>query len=90
MNDPAILFIKPKAISQRDKKTLQAAGVIVVEVEDVNSVKFVRPHAEMSTTEILNAAMVAVSKSSNALDAFGRAMNFALLSKRPTDTGSVT
>lgn len=90
MNDASILFVKPKAISQRDKKALQAAGVIVVEVEDVNNVKFVRAHAELSTTEMLSAAMVAVSKSSNALDAFGRAVNFALLSKRPTDTGSVT
>lgn len=81
MSDPAILFVKPKAISQRDKKTLQAAGVVVVEVDDVNNVKFVRANAELSTTEMLNAAMVAMSKSGYALDAFGRALNLALLEK---------
>ena len=63
MSDPAILFVKPKAISQRDKKALQAAGIFVIEVDDVNNVKFVRAYAEMSTTEMLQAAMVAESQS---------------------------
>jgi hypothetical protein len=83
MSDPAILFVKPKAISPRDKKMLSDAGIFVVEIDDPANAKFVRSCAELSTTEMLHAAMVAVSKSSNALDAFGRAMNAALLAKGP-------
>lgn len=60
MSDPAILFVKPKAISQRDKKSLSAAGVIVVEVEDPNAVKFVRAAAELSSTSLLAAATDAI------------------------------
>lgn len=61
MSDPAILFVKPKAISQRDKKALQTAGVIVVEVDDVNNVKFTRAAVEISSSEMLGAAMSAIA-----------------------------
>lgn len=34
MTDPTILFVKPNAISAKDKAALRKAGVIVVEVEN--------------------------------------------------------
>lgn len=61
MSDPAILFVKPQAISQRDKKTLAAAGVIVVELDDPLSVKFVRASSELSSTSLLAAATDAIN-----------------------------
>lgn len=51
--DPPILFVKPGAIQKRDKSALSKAGVIVVEVDDPNAIKFVRAGAEISTTEML-------------------------------------
>jgi len=86
MEDPSILFVKPKAISHADKKALKSAGVIVVELDDPSNVKFIRAGAELNSTELLNVAMQAVSKSSGALDAFGRAMTSALLAKGPRPT----
>lgn len=64
MADPTILFIKPKAISPRDKKTLSAAGVIVIETDDPQAMKFTRAFAEVSATEMLIAACGAIHKNS--------------------------
>jgi hypothetical protein len=74
MNDPSILFVKPKAISAADKRTLKNVGVIVVEVDDPSAVKFVRAGYEIETTAILRAAVKAVRSNSTSIDAFGRAM----------------
>jgi hypothetical protein len=80
VSDPAILFVKPKAISSRDKKTLQAAGVIVVEIEDLSAAKFVRAHAELSSTALLKAAAEAMGKVGNrdVFEAFSRAVCSAI------------
>lgn len=86
MSDPAILFVKPKAISQRDKKTLQQACVIVIEVENVADVKFTRAAAELSSSEMLLAAMKAITKndySSSSKQAFAEALAAALFAKQP-------
>lgn len=64
MSDPSILFVKPKTISTKDKKVLQGAGVIVVEIDDPASVKFVRAGTELDSSEMLMAACQAISKSS--------------------------
>lgn len=74
MTDPAILFIKPKAISDDDKKALRDAGVIIVEISNPADAKFVRPHSELSGSEILRAAAMAISKSDAAKIAFGTAL----------------
>lgn len=63
MNDPAILFVKPKAITAKDKKALQGAGVIVVEVDDPQSVKLTRAHAEIEGSDLLMAAVEAIKVS---------------------------
>jgi hypothetical protein len=59
--DPSILFVKPKAISTKDKEALHDAGVIVVEVDDPSAVKLVRPVAEIEGGEILRAAARAIA-----------------------------
>ncbi len=65
MTDPAILFVKPNAVSARDKKSLQAAGVLIVEIEDPNDVKFVRPQAEIPSGEMLRMACDVIARQSN-------------------------
>ena len=60
MSDPAVLFVKPKAIKAADKRALQRAGIIVVEVDDVADVKLTRATAELSSTELLTAAAQAI------------------------------
>ena len=82
VSDPSILFIKPKAISQRDKKALQAAGVVVVEVDDPQSVRLVKANAELDGSALLRAAAKAISESGYQTDvkaAFGKALCAALL-----------
>jgi hypothetical protein len=59
--DPAILFVKPKAISAADKDALQKAGVIVIEIDDPQAVKLVRAHAEIPQSALLGAAASAIS-----------------------------
>lgn len=76
--DPAILFVKPKAISVRDKKALQAAGVIVVEVENVADVKLTRANAELLGGDLLLAAGEAIKSSSVSRDAFAHAVCAAI------------
>lgn len=88
MADTAILFVKPRAISAKDKKALQGSGVFVVEIDNPDNAKFVRANAELSTTEMLTVAMTAMKNSSSALDAFGRAINAALLAKDKPPTTS--
>ena len=86
MSDPAILFIKPKAITAKDKKALQTIGVVVVEVEDPHAVNFVRPHADLNGSELLACAAEAMSKntwSDESKKYFGGAICKAILAKQP-------
>lgn len=62
MEDPAILFVKPKAIKAGDKTALRRAGVIVIEVANPADMRFVRAHAELTGSEMLTAAMKAISE----------------------------
>ena len=81
MSEPTILFVKPKAISARDKKALQGAGVIVVEVEDPQAVKLVRAGYELPNGGLLVAAMQAMQNSGSILtwQRFGEAVGTAIL-----------
>lgn len=81
MSEPAILFVKPKAISQRDKKMLREAGVLIVEIDDPASAKFVRANSELSGSEMLLAAVKAIKASSIAPDIFGKAICAAIEAK---------
>lgn len=62
MSDPVILFVKPKAINESDKSALREAGIIVVEVDDLQSVKFTRAGAELSSTALLRCAAEVIQK----------------------------
>lgn len=83
MTDPAILFVKPGAISARDKKTLQKAGVLIIEIENPADAKFTRAHAELSSTEMLLAAAKAIYQSNMALprELFGKMICEAITAK---------
>jgi hypothetical protein len=85
MTDPAILFVKPKAISRDDKAALQKAGVIVVEIADPHAVNFVRPHAELSSGTLLHCAAEAIDKHISGRDIradFGRLAAQAILTAK--------
>jgi len=83
--DPAILFVKPKSINPADKKTLQQAGVIVIEVADPQSVKLTRPHAELSGTEMLTIACDVIGNKmisdASVRDSFADAICAAIVAK---------
>lgn len=79
MTDPTILFVKPKAISNADKKALKSAGVIVVEVEDPQAVKFVRAGTELSASALLLCAMEAMTKHGGVFGQFGSAVSKTIL-----------
>jgi hypothetical protein len=74
MSAPPILFVKPKAISNADRKALRAAGVIVVEIDNLQDAKFVYAGYEMEATQMLRCAAKAISKSDVATKAFGAAV----------------
>ena len=82
MADPTVLFVKPKAISTKDKKALQAAGVIVVEIDDPASARFVKAGVDLDSGEILRAAAHAIANASlstgSAKELFGKAMCAAI------------
>lgn len=85
MRDPAILFVKPKAIKASDKKAMEAAGVIVVEVADPQSVKLTRPHAELSGSELLRMAcsVIANNSSTGTREAFATEICNAIAARDP-------
>lgn len=74
MADPAILFVKPGAISDEDKATLKAAEVLVIEIDDPANAKFVRAGAEIHGTEMLALAAKAIKQSDAATREFGKLM----------------
>lgn len=84
MSDPVILFVKPNAISPRDKKALSTAGVIVVEVDDPQAVKLVRASVELDGGALLRAAAQAMTHvragayASDVREAFAKAICAAL------------
>lgn len=83
MTEPAILFIKPGAISADDKTLLIAAGILVVEIEDPQSAKFVRPTTELDGNELLQCAMKGLKGYEAATRDFGKALMAAILAKQP-------
>ena len=82
MTDPAILFIKPGAVSPDDKTLLIAAGILVVEIENPQDAKFVRPYVELDGNELLKAAMEGLRGYDAATRDFGKALMKALLAKQ--------
>ena len=78
MTDPAILFVRPQAISPEDKESLKEAGVLVIEIDDPANAKFVRAAVELNGTEMLAVAAKAIKHSDAATKEFGKLMCIAL------------
>ena len=78
MNEPAVLFVKPGAIKANDKGRLSKAGIIVVEIEDPAAVKLVRAGMELSHSDLLMAAMQAITPSDYTCQSFGKAVAAAI------------
>lgn len=57
MSEPAILPVKPGAISPKDKAALRKAGVTVVECDDPAALRLIKPEAELDGFGMLIAAM---------------------------------
>ena len=83
-NDPSILFVKPRAISARDKKALSTVGVVVVETEDPAAVKFVRAGFEIEGGLLLTAALDSIRNASfsSVREAFATRMCAAIISSQ--------
>jgi hypothetical protein len=88
--EAAVLFVKPKAISAKDKKALQGAGIIVVEVENVGDVKLVRAHAELSSSALLVAAASTINNAtySEVREKFAKAVCAAIQAQNGSAGGT--
>lgn len=82
MTEPTILALKPRQVTAEDKKILRAAGVIVIEVANPEDVRFLRPSAELSTTEMLCAALTAIKRYGGS-QYLGEEIIEAVLAKQP-------
>jgi hypothetical protein len=79
---PQIFLYKRGEISAQDKAALKSAGFLPVACKDPNNVAILFPDLKkIKGDEILNAALVATSISSNASNEFGRLM-IKLFSKK--------
>ena len=77
----SILITKPKAVNARDKKKLAESGVVVIESENINDVRFLTPHQELDGNDLFYSALAAIAEygGSNSKDAFIK--NMAILVK---------
>lgn len=89
MADPTLLFVKPKSVSQKDKKSLSDIGVVVVEVDDPSSPKLVRPAVELASSDLLGWACGAILKHScdSVRTTFGRLIAEELVRRVGTKSG---
>lgn len=80
-DDPAILFIKPNAISPADRTTLATAGILVIEIDDPSSVKFTRAGMDIPQNGLLAAASKAIRHSKAATEVFGNSIALLIAGK---------
>ena len=90
MADPCILFVKPQVINDKDRRALQKAGVVVVEIENPADMKFTRAYAELSASELLRAAAEAIPASEFSQKAFAKALCAAIVATKlpPKEPGN--
>lgn len=53
MSETEILFVKPGALKATDKARLSKAGIVCIEIDNPQGVKFVRAGTEISSTAML-------------------------------------
>ena len=92
MSEVSIVAVRPKAISVKDKKVLAAAGVIVVEMDEPETLRFLKPNAELDGSDMLLVALEAMQKhSDNLINAeFVRLLHATMVNKlsQPSATPS--
>lgn len=76
--EPAIMFVKPGAVSDDDRSVLRDAGIIVVAIDDPASVRLVQAGHDLPASALLAAAGKAIQQSEAAQKAFGAALGKAL------------
>lgn len=62
MSEISILAVKPGQLREEDRAALREIGVVVVEVSDPADIRFLRPAAELSSSEMLGAALTAITR----------------------------
>lgn len=62
MSDPIILPVRPGSLSAKDKAALRRAGVIVIEHEQPDELRLLRPRSEVDAGQMLNCALQALVK----------------------------
>ena len=87
MAETAILFAKPGAVRPSDKGALRKIGIVVVEVENLEDVKLVRPDtvgSELPASEMLRAFAIGLRDGNNSETkrAFADAMAVAILERK--------
>lgn len=80
MGEISIVAVRPKAISAKDKKTLATAGIVVIEMDEPETLRFLKPNAELDGNDLLLAALGAMKKHPSIIinEAFVRLMHEAL------------
>jgi hypothetical protein len=82
MSEPTLLVTKLGQLDDADRAMLREAGIIVLEVQRPEEVRFIRPHAELGTSDLLRAAMVAIKAASFSTQSdFAEAVAKAILDK---------
>ncbi len=61
MSEPTILFVKPGAISGKDKAMLSKASVIVVEIDNPQDARLTRATVDVGHSDLLAIAMRAIN-----------------------------
>ena len=87
MSDASILFVKPGAISEKDKRACKGAGIIVIEIENPADTKFIRAHAEIESSTLLSLACGVIKEcgyNSSPKEAFGKAVAAHLALTKPS------
>jgi hypothetical protein len=59
--EPAIMPVTPGTISQKDRNTLAAIGVIVIECANPQELRLIRPTIDIGAGEMLKCAMNALT-----------------------------
>lgn len=87
MSDVAVLALKPGQLDAVDRRALRNAGIVVIEVDNPEAVRFMRPAAEISSTEMLAIALRAIKNSGSfAAQYLGEELVKAVLAKPIGDT----
>ncbi len=85
MNEPTLLPVKPGSLSADDKAALRDAGVIVIEHENPQELRLLRPSADVDAGTMFACAMEALcgpSSDSAVRSAFTRALGAHVAKRR--------